>query len=81
MLKVLRRPKQQMVREGVGDQKETKVRFRVLIDFVSDKNLIANDPAFSKAAVEHYAEDSTLYTYNKNLETVICNLRQEFCII
>ena len=52
-----------------------------LIDFVSDENLIVNDPVFSKEAVEHYADDSTLYTYNKNLETVICNLRQEFCII
>ena len=29
----------------------------------------------------NYANDSTLYTYNKNLEAVICNLRQEFSIL
>ena len=28
-----------------------------------------------------YADDSTLYAYNENLETVICNLRQEFFIL
>ena len=27
-----------------------------------------------------YVDDSTLYAYNRNLETVICNLRQEFSI-
>ena len=29
----------------------------------------------------NYANDSTLYTYNKNLEAVICNLRQEFSML
>ena len=29
----------------------------------------------------NYADDSTLYAYSKNLETVICNLRQEFSIL
>ena len=29
----------------------------------------------------NYTDDSTLYAYNKNLETVICNLRQEFSIL
>ena len=29
----------------------------------------------------NYAEDSTLYDYNKNLEPVIYNLRQEFSIL
>ena len=28
----------------------------------------------------NYADDSTLYAHNKNLETVVCNLRQEFSI-
>ena len=31
---------------------------------------------FSKdASLNNYADDSTLYVYNKNLETVVCNLR------
>ena len=30
------------------------------------------------ASLGNYADGSTLYAYNKNLETVICNLRQEF---
>ena len=29
----------------------------------------------------NYADDSTLYAHNKNLETVACNLRQEFSIL
>ena len=29
------------------------------------------------ANVGNYADDSTLYAYNKSLETVICNIRQE----
>ena len=29
----------------------------------------------------NYADDSTLYAYSKNLETVIYNLRQEFSIL
>ena len=29
----------------------------------------------------NYSDDSTLYAYNKNLETVVCNLRQEFSIL
>ena len=33
------------------------------------------------ANLGNYADDSTLYAYNKNLETVICNLRQEFSIL
>ena len=33
------------------------------------------------ANLGNYADDSTLYPYNKNLETVICNLRQEFSIL
>ena len=33
------------------------------------------------ANLGNYADDSTLYAYNKNLETVICNIRQEFSIL
>ena len=33
------------------------------------------------ANLGNYADDSTLYAYNKNLETVICNLSQEFSIL
>ena len=33
------------------------------------------------ANLSNYADDSPLYAYNKNLETVICNLRQEFSIL
>ena len=28
----------------------------------------------------NYADNSTLHVYNKNLKTVVCNLRQEFSI-
>ena len=37
--------------------------------------------SLQKADLGNYADDSTLYAYNKNLETVICNLRQEFSIL
>ena len=41
-----------------------------------------NDILFSKeSSLNNYADDSTLYAYNKNLETVVCNLRPEFSII
>ena len=33
------------------------------------------------ANLGNYADDSTLYAYNKNLETVTCNLRQEYSIL
>ena len=33
------------------------------------------------ASLCNYTDDSTLYTYNKNLETVISNLRQDFSIL
>ena len=33
------------------------------------------------ANLGNHADDSTLYAYNKNLETVICSLRQEFSIL
>ena len=33
------------------------------------------------ANIGNYADDSTLYAYNKHLETVICNLRQKFSIL
>ena len=33
------------------------------------------------ASLGNYANDSTLYAYSKNLETAICNLRQEFSIL
>ena len=33
------------------------------------------------ASLGNCADGSTLYTYNKNVETVICNLRQEFSIL
>ena len=33
------------------------------------------------ANLGNYADDSTLHAYNKNLETVISNLRQEFSIL
>ena len=33
------------------------------------------------ASLGNYAGDSTLYAYNEILETVICNLRQEFSIL
>ena len=46
-------------------------------------NIFLND-IFSflrDANLGNYADDSTLYAYNKNLEIVICNLRQEFSIL
>ena len=33
------------------------------------------------ANLGNYADDSTLYAYNKNLGTVTCNLRQEYSIL
>ena len=46
-------------------------------------NVILNDIFFfwTDANLGNYADNSTLYAYNKNLETVICNLRQEFSIL
>ena len=46
-------------------------------------NIFLNDIFFflKDANLGNYADDSTLYAYNKNLETVICNLRQEFSIL
>ena len=35
----------------------------------------------SNANLGNYAHESTLHAYNKNLETIICNLRQEFSIL
>ena len=34
-----------------------------------------------EAKLGNYADDNTRYAYNKNLEIVICNLRQEFSIL
>ena len=46
-------------------------------------NIFLNDIFFflNYTNLGNYADDSTLYAYNKNLETVICNLRQEFSIL
>ena len=46
-------------------------------------NIFLNDIFFflRDAYLGNYADDSTLYGYNKNLETVICNLSQEFSIL
>ena len=46
-------------------------------------NIFLNNIFFflKDANLGNYADDSTLYAYNKNLETVICNLRQEFSIL
>ena len=46
-------------------------------------NIFSNDIFFflNHANRGNYADDSTLYTYNKNLGTLICNLRQEFSIL
>ena len=46
-------------------------------------NIFLNDIFFflKNANLGSYADDSTLYAYNKNLETVISNLRQEFSIL
>ena len=45
-------------------------------------NIFLNNVFFflEGANLGNYADDSILYAYNKNLETVICNLRQEFSI-
>ena len=45
-------------------------------------NIFLNNVFFflKDANLGNYAHDSTLYAYNKNLETVTCNLRQEFSI-
>ena len=46
-------------------------------------NIFLNDIFFflKDASLGNYADDSSLYTYNKNLETLIFNLRQEFPIL
>ena len=46
-------------------------------------NIFLSDIFFflKDANLGNYADDSTLYAYNKNLETLICNLRQEFSIL
>ena len=45
-------------------------------------NIFLNIFFFLKDAnLGNYADDSTLYAYNKNLETVTCNLRQEYSIL
>ena len=46
-------------------------------------NIFLNDIFFflKNSNLANYADDSTLYAYNKNLKTVICNLRQEFSIL
>ena len=42
-------------------------------------NIFLNDTFFfsKDASLGNFAGDSTLYAYNKELETVICNLRQD----
>ena len=53
----------EIVNEGVGDQKKTKERPKELADlndFVSDENLIVNDPVFSKEPVEQYIDKETV---------------------
>ena len=46
-------------------------------------NIYLNNTVFflKDANLGNYAEDIALYAYNKNLDTVICNLRQEFSIL
>ena len=46
-------------------------------------NIFLNDIFIflNNANLGNYAHDSTLYAYNKKLETVICNLRQEFSVL
>ena len=46
-------------------------------------NIFLNDLFFFliDANLGNYADDSTLYVYNKSVETVICNLRQEFFVL
>ena len=45
--------------------------------------IFLNDIFFflKEASFVNYIDHITLYTYNKNLETVICNLGQEFSIL
>ena len=47
-----------------------------LIDFVSDENLIVNDPVFSKEAVEQYIEKKPVKCGNK-----LSTLCSRFCRI
>ena len=46
-------------------------------------NIYLNDILFflKHANLGNYADDSTLYAYNKNLEIVICNPRGEFSML
>ena len=46
-------------------------------------NIFLNDIFFflKDANLGNYADDSTLYSYHKNLETIICNLRQKFSYV
>ena len=46
-------------------------------------NIFLNDIFFflKDTNLGNYADDSTLYVYYKNLETLICNLRKEFSIL
>ena len=46
-------------------------------------NIFLNDTFFflKEANLGNYEDDSTQYAYNKKLETVICNKRQEFSIL
>ena len=46
-------------------------------------DIFLNDTFFflKDVSLGNYADDSTLQAYNKDLETVICNLRQEFVIL
>ena len=46
-------------------------------------NIFLNDTFFflKGASLGNYTDNSTLHAYNKNLETVVCNLRQAFSIL
>ena len=46
-------------------------------------NIVLNDIFFflKDANLGNYADDSTLHAFNKNLETAVFNLRQEFSIL
>ena len=46
-------------------------------------NIFLNDIFFflKDANLGNYADDSALYGYSKNVETVICNIRQEFSLL
>ena len=46
-------------------------------------NIFLNDIFFflKDANVGNYTDDTTRYAYKKNLETIICNLRQEFSVL